>query len=91
MRINYFLFITIAMSVAGCASDFERRTAKLEKELNIQDIPMFPKCTVQEIDPKLGAIHRRSSGSSHTVHDPMGHVPIDECVAYQHDLPDPDR
>lgn len=77
--------------MTACASDFDRRTARLEKELNIQGEPVFPKCAVQEIDPKVGSVHSRvGSGISQTIYDPIGSVPLDECVAYEHEVPGKD-
>lgn len=77
--------------MTACASDFDRRTARLERELNIQGAPIFPKCAAQEIDPKVGAVHGRvGSGVSQTIYDPIGSVPLDECVAYEHELPGKD-
>ena len=79
---------TIFVLMTACASDFDRRTAALEKELNMQGEPIFPKCAAQETDPKVGAIHSRvGSGISHTIYNPMGDVPLDECIAYDHEEP----
>lgn len=91
MRRPRTFFLLIGLVLSGCASDFERRTAKLEKELNIQGEPVFPKCAVQEIDPKVGSVHSRAgSGISQTLYDPIGSVPLDECVAYEHEVPGKD-
>lgn len=91
MRRPRTFFLLIGLVLSGCASDFERRTAKLEKELNIQGEPVFPKCAVQEIDPKVGSLHSRAgSGISQTLYDPIGSVPLDECVAYEHEVPGKD-
>ena len=81
-------FIATFALMTACASDFERRTAALEKELNMQGEPIFPKCAAQETDPKVGAIHSRvGSGISNTIYNPMGDVPLDECIAYDHEEP----
>ena len=77
--------------MTACASDFERRTVKLEKELNIQGEPVFPKCAVREIDPKVASVYSRAgSGISQTIQNPVGNVPLDECIAYEHESPDYD-
>ena len=87
MRRKIALLIPISMLLAGCASELDRRTAALEKELNMQGEPIFPKCAAQETDPKVGAIHSRvGSGISHTIYDPVGDVPLDECIAYEHEV-----
>ena len=86
MRRPRTFFLLIGLVLSGCASDFDRRTAQLERELNIQGEPLFPKCTVREIDPKVGAIHSRvGTGISQTVFDPIGDVPLDECLVYEHE------
>ena len=93
MRIKTVVLISLSVLVAGCASDFDKRTAKLEKVLNIQGEPIFPKCAVREIDPKIASVYSRSgSGISPTINNPVGNVPLDECVAYEHESPeyDPD-
>lgn len=79
--------------MTACANDFDRRTAKLEQELNIQGEPVFPKCVVREIDPKVASVYSRAgSGISQTIQNPVGNVPLDECIAYEHESPeyDPD-
>lgn len=91
MRMKTVVLTSLCVLIAGCASDLDRRTAKLEKELNIQGEPVFPKCAVQEIDPKVGSVHSRvGSGISQTIYDPIGSVPLDECVAYEHEVPGKD-
>ena len=91
MRMKTAVLISLSLLIISCASDFDKKTAKLEKELNIQGEPIFPKCAVREIDPKVASVHSRSgSGISQTIHDPVGMVPLDECVVYEHESPEYD-
>lgn len=90
-KIKACALTTTFVLMSACASDFDRRTAALEKELKIQSEPVFPKCAAQETDPKVSAIYSRvGSGISNTIYDPVGNVPLDECIAYDHEVPGKD-
>ena len=76
--------LLLCLFCSGCASDFQKHIAGLEHELQLKELPYFPKCTVREVAPMVVARH----GTHHSIriYDPMIHVPLDECRAWESEI-----
>lgn len=83
---SFALLLACLLVVSACASPEQRELAALKKELGLDRAPIFPTCLSQEVTPQA-AVRSGDHTISHTINNPQGDVPIDECVRWDLDEP----
>lgn len=78
--------VLLSLVITACTSSEQRAKTRLETELGLRAEPHFPKCLSQEISPRA-AVRAGDFDVAHTVYNPHGDIPIDECARWDTNEP----